>query len=110
MEMKQLTPDEFSDARKAAMQEIYGENWKETVLKQQEKINDIVEVAKGKTIAKKSEYKRFVADVIVEMVDIFEEDLRKLKISLTSPLSAAYGIVKKREKESGDDETEATSN
>lgn len=41
MSIIQLTPDNYSDARREAMEEIYGENWKEKIEEERKKYLEI---------------------------------------------------------------------
>jgi len=98
MEITILNIDEFSDARKAAMKEIYGDGWRKHVEQQIEQINSRVEVVKGTSVSKKTEFKKYIADIITAIIEQFEPEMKKMKLTSTSPIAAAYNNIKKQEK------------
>lgn len=83
-ETKQLQPEEYSETRKKAMLELYGEEW-------MTKVNQFEEQTKA--VSDKKELKNKVSDFIVDFLNLYFKDGNK-----TAVLTQTYHRVKKEAK------------
>lgn len=90
MEIKKLNINEYSVTRQEAMKELYGENWKDILLKKEQQLNNI---------NKNSDKLDLIANYCVEIVDMFcEEEKHKSTI-----ISRAYRVLKDRKVDTNND-------
>jgi hypothetical protein len=98
--VRDLKPEEFSEHRKQAMQEMHGDNWMEVVTKKNEEIK-----AQKNDMSKKEKVRTY----ILEILDMFIEDdkaKRRINSQVYQILTARIGPEGRKKRTDGKTDTE----